>query len=172
MPGRPLVLAVAAAVGCAASLPPGHWEARTRRLCAGRVCYIVGPLDESWRMVHQESAALGWFNNRSGAVIVSNASCHDDADAAPLAALTRELLVGYTERRILDEQLVPMARREALRTRLVAKLDGVPMELEIYVLRRDGCVFDLSYAAPPGSPPTVAPKAWGAPPPAPSSPRP
>jgi hypothetical protein len=145
-----LVFAVAAvAAGCAAKLPPGHWDASARRVCAGHVCYVVGTLDDSWRLVHQESAAVGWFSDRAGAVIESNATCRDDAEAAPLTALTRELLVGYTERHILDEKLVPLLRREALRTRVTAKLDGVPMTLEIYVVRRNGCVFDLSYAAPP-----------------------
>jgi hypothetical protein len=159
MSGRVLALAVVAAIaaGCAAKLPPGHWDAAARRVCAGRVCYVVGALDDSWQMVHQESAAAGWFNTRAGAIIASNASCHDDAEAAPLSALTRQLLVGYTERRILDERVVPFAQREALRTRVIAKLDGVPMELEILVLRRNGCVFDLSYAAPPGSFAVAAP---------------
>jgi hypothetical protein len=159
MSGRVPALALVGAVaaGCAAKLPPGRWDAAARRVCAGRVCYIVGPLDDSWRLVHQESAAAGWFNDRAGAIIASNASCHDDAEAAPLGALTRQLLVGYTERRILDEEMVPFAQREAQRTHLIAKLDGVPMELEIYVLRRDGCVFDLSYAAPPGSFAVAAP---------------
>jgi hypothetical protein len=143
-----LVVAVVVA-GCAAKLPPGHWDARARRVCAGRVCYVVGALASEWRMVHQESAAAGWFNNSSGAIISTNATCRDDAEAAPLKALTRELLVGYTERRIIDEELVPLQAREALRTHVRAKLDGVPMELEIYVLRRNGCVFDLAFAAPP-----------------------
>ncbi|HEX8953495.1 MAG TPA: hypothetical protein VF945_16680, partial [Polyangia bacterium] len=46
-------------------------------------------------------------------------------------------------------ETVPLDRREALRTRVTAKLDGVPMTLELYVVKRDGCIFDLSYAAPP-----------------------
>jgi hypothetical protein len=150
MHGR-LVVAAALAAGCAAKLPPGHWDASARRLCAGHVCYVVGPLDGNWRMVHLQSAGAGWFNNVAGAIIESNATCRDDAEAAPLKALTRELLVGYTERQFLDEQLVRMQAREALRTQLIARLDGVPMRLEIYVLRRNGCVFDLAYAAPPRS---------------------
>ena len=28
---------------------------------------------------------------------------------------------------------------------LELELDGVPLELELYVMRRDGCVFDVSH---------------------------
>ncbi len=44
---------------------------------------------------------------------------------------------------------MPLDRREALHTHLDAKLDGVPMTLDLYVMKRNGCIFDLSYAAPP-----------------------
>jgi hypothetical protein len=30
-----------------------------------------------------------------------------------------------------------------------AKLDGVPMQYDIYVMKKDGCVYDLVYVAPP-----------------------
>jgi len=30
-----------------------------------------------------------------------------------------------------------------------AKLDGVPMQYDIYVMKKDLCVFDLVYVAPP-----------------------
>ena len=151
MKSSPCALAAAAvlAAGCAAHQPRGRWDASARSVCAGQVCYTVGALAPDWRMVHQESASAGWFNDRADAVIETNATCRDDADAAPLKALTRELLVGYTERHISDETMVPLLGREALRTRLTAKLDGVPMQLELYVIKRNGCIFDISYAAPP-----------------------
>ena len=44
--------------------------------------------------------------------------------------------------------MLPLAQREALRTVVEVKLDGVPMVLDLWVLKRDGCLFDLSYAAP------------------------
>ena len=58
--------------------------------------------------------------------------------------------MGFTERQELSQQLVPLDGREALRSRHTAKLDGVPVELELVVLKKDGCVFDFTYVAPPG----------------------
>lgn len=136
--------------GCAHA-PRGHVEARGDhdRVCAGDVCYRIGALDERWRLVHQEGASVGYYSDAVGGVIEANATCRDDADAAPLPALTRQLLIGYTERHVEEQKTVPLDEREALRTRVSAKLDGVPMTLELYVMKRNGCIFDLSYAAPP-----------------------
>jgi hypothetical protein len=44
---------------------------------------------------------------------------------------------------------VPFDGREAMHTSLVAKLDGVPMAYDVWVLKKDGCVYDLLYLAPP-----------------------
>ena len=49
-----------------------------------------------------------------------------------------------------------MDGREALRTVARAKLDGVPRELELVVLKKDGCVYDFALVAPPGRPFTDA----------------
>jgi hypothetical protein len=145
-----LVLAIFPLVGggCA-TLPPGHWRPLAGQLCAGRVCYQVGRLGPEWRVTHIEGAAIGFFNPRLGGVIQANATCRDDASPATLEALTRHLLIGYTDRRVLAEERVPLAAREALHTVVAVRLDGVPMVLDLYVLKRNGCIFDLSYAAPP-----------------------
>ena len=77
------------------------------------------------------------------------ASCDPDLDI-PLSSLRNHLLIGFTERELRDERLVPLDSREALRTHLVAKLDGVPREMVLTVLKKDGCVYDFALVAPPG----------------------
>ncbi|HEX8950680.1 MAG TPA: hypothetical protein VF945_02490, partial [Polyangia bacterium] len=118
-----VVASVAILVTGCAHAPRGHIEAQgdADRVCAGDVCYRVGALDERWRLVHQEGASVGFFSDAVGGVIEANATCRDDADAAPLRALTRQLLIGYTERQIESQETVPLDRREALRTRVTAK---------------------------------------------------
>ena len=125
------------------------WRPDARRLCHGRVCYEVGALSRDWRVVHTEGAEIGFYNDALKGVIQANATCRDDAEASPLASLADQLLIGYTERQIRSRSTVKLAGREALRTVATAKLDGVPISLDFYVLKRNGCIFDLSYAAPP-----------------------
>ena len=39
--------------------------------------------------------------------------------------------------------------REALHTELTAKLDGVPMNFVVFVLKKNGCVYDFALISPP-----------------------
>lgn len=147
------VAIVAILVGCGHGGPMGgHWDPQNSRVCADdEGCYRVGPLGRGWRMIRQEQAEVAFFNEGGSAVIQSNATCKrtTQADSAPLSALTEHLLIGYTERKIRSQDMVPLAKREALHTVVDAKIDGVPMVLDLYVLRRNGCIYDFSYAAPP-----------------------
>lgn len=129
--------------------PPGKWNAFERELCQRSLCYRVGPLGPSWQLVHVDVAEVGFYERDVGGVIQANASCRDDAEAVPLRSLTRNLLIGYTDRRVVSEERTTLVHREALHTVVEAQLDGVPMMLDLFVVRRNGCVFDLTYAAPP-----------------------
>jgi hypothetical protein len=59
--------------------------------------------------------------------------------------------MGSTEREFRAQATEPFDAREALHTRVGAKWDGVPMELDIFVLKKDGCVYDFVYMSPPAS---------------------
>ena len=120
------------------------------------VRYAVGPLNGPWQRVDVEGANdLAFRNPDLAAVIQVNASCEPDLDI-PLEALTNHLLIGFTERMVRRQELVPMAEREALYTHVEAKLDGVPRELALTVLKKNGCVYDFALVAPPGEPFTRA----------------
>jgi hypothetical protein len=112
--------------------------------------YRIGHLGPEWGRVdvagHNDVA---FSHPDHGAIVQVNSSCNPALDI-PLEALTQHLLIGFTERDIQSQDRVPMAAREALRTHAVAKLDGVPREMVFYVLKKDGCVYDLSLVAPPG----------------------
>lgn len=113
--------------------------------------FEVPPPPQGWTALDIEgSNDLAWASDQLAAVIQVNASC-DPALDIPLRSLTQQLLIGFTEREVLNEETVPMDSREALRTHLYAKLDGVRRELLLYVLKKDGCVYDFSLVAPPGT---------------------
>ena len=64
----------------------------------------------------------------------------DPALDIPLKALRTHLLIGFTDREVIDEEVLAMDGREALRTHLVAKLDGVPREIVLQILKKNDCV--------------------------------
>ena len=112
--------------------------------------YRVGPLSSDWTPVtvsHQND--LAWHSESKGAVAHVDSDC-DPALDIPLTALRSHLLIGFSQRVIVDEDVVAMDGREALRTHLNAKLDGVPREILLQILKKDSCVYDFGLITPPG----------------------
>ncbi len=117
----------------------------------GAARFRIGPLGADWRRLDvADENDLAWHSPRLAAVVQANATCDPDSDI-PLVALTNHLLMGFTEREVRSEELVPMDGREALRTHLTARLDGVPRELLLYVMKKDDCVYDLALLTPVGA---------------------
>jgi hypothetical protein len=135
-------------LGTACFGPHGHYHTETRQVCLGDVCYYHGELP-GWNLVRHKGGEVAFFNPPSHAVAQANVTCRDDAEAASLEVLTRHLLIGYTELHQRSQERTWLNAREALHTVLDARLDGVPMVLDLYVVKRNGCIYDLSLAAPP-----------------------
>jgi hypothetical protein len=66
-----------------------------------------------------------------------------DGDDVPLASLTQHLFLQFTERQQQSQQELIIDGRAALRTELTGKLDGVPKQFLVYVMKKDGCVYDF-----------------------------
>jgi hypothetical protein len=141
------VVVLVFASGCSLG-PHVHTKPESRQLCAGDDCYRFGELP-GWRIVREKNGEVAFFDDQFGAVAQINATCRQDAEAASLEVLLRHLLIGYTDVEVREQEKVRLAEREALHTVIAARLDGVPIVLDLYVVKRNGCVFDLSMAAPP-----------------------
>jgi len=114
------------------------------------VAVRVGPVPPAWRRISVDGADLAFRDeDRSGSALF-NVRCGLRDDDAPLSVLTDHLIMGTTEREFDAQDTVPFDGREALHTLLRAKLDGVPMQYDIYVMKKNGCLYDLVYVAPPG----------------------
>jgi len=111
--------------------------------------FRIGPVAAGWRRVEASHAALAYRDEGGGGTVVVNGRCGVDGEDVPLTALTQHLFIRFTQRELLEQTIVPFDRREAMRTVLRAKLDGVPMKFAVWVLKKDGCVYDLAYMAAP-----------------------
>jgi hypothetical protein len=101
-----------------------------------------------WRAIDAAPAAVAYRNESTNASMMVNARCGLDGDDVPLLALTNHLFLMFTDREIERQEVVPFDEREAMHTLIDAKLDGVPMRYDVWVLKKDGCVYDLLYLAP------------------------
>jgi len=113
------------------------------------VRYRIGELPSGWQRVSLSDNDLAFSWNDTGHALAVNSTCegHDDPS---LEVLTRHLLMGFTEQQEVSREAVMLDGREALRSRHQAKMDGVPVELLLLVLKKDNCVYDFTYVAPQG----------------------
>ncbi len=112
------------------------------------VQYYVGGVPPGWRLQSFRGNDIAYVAEDSEHLIAINASCEDYEDA-PLKVLTQQLLMGFTERKLIKEELRMLQDREALYSHYLAKMEGVPRELLFVVLKKDGCVYDFMYISPP-----------------------
>jgi hypothetical protein len=113
----------------------------------GLVAYRIGNLPSEWRRVQVTEGQLA-FHHAGGGTIVANGSCEPREDVS-LDVLTNHLLFGIEDRREQSRIRFDLDGRAALRTRLAGTLDGVPVALDLVVLKKDGCTYDLGLAASP-----------------------
>ncbi|MFO0552909.1 MAG: hypothetical protein U0271_31265 [Polyangiaceae bacterium] len=113
--------------------------------------FRIAPAPASWKPMAADGAAIVYADAESNGTILVNARCDRDAEDTPLRSLTQHLFLRFTERQIHSEEVRPFDGREALRTDITAKLDGVEQRFLVWVLKKDRCVYDLVFFA---SPPT------------------
>jgi hypothetical protein len=105
--------------------------------------YRIGALPAGFERVEAPDNDLA-FHRRGDGTISINTTCTDYEDV-PLPALVNHLLFDTTERRFAIEETVTLDGRAARHVLVHAELDGVPIELELYVMKKDGCVIDLAH---------------------------
>jgi hypothetical protein len=115
------------------------------------LAFRVGAVPPAWRRIDTSQGLLAFRDDEQSATVLVNGRCGKDADDVPLSALTQHLFLMFTDRNIEEEENVPFDGREARRTVLSAKLDGVPKRFEAVVLKKDGCVYDFVLISEPAS---------------------
>lgn len=115
------------------------------------LAFRTGPLPAGWSRIDTSHGLLAFRHEEQQATMLVNGRCGADADDVPLAALTAHLFMRFTERTVDEETVIPFDGREAMRTVMTAKLDGVPRRFEAHVLKKDGCVYDFVLIAEPGT---------------------
>lgn len=110
---------------------------------------VATPDPAQWQQVKFAENDLAWVNRNSAHVLSVNATCDEHGDPG-LDVLTTHLMFGFTDRALKTRETKMIDGREALLSNYVAKLDGVPMEIDLAVLKKNDCVHDFIYISPAG----------------------
>jgi hypothetical protein len=111
----------------------------------GTVRYRVGVLPAGFERVEVSDNDLAWHDPVEGTVSV-NATCTEYEDV-PARALMNQLLMGTTERAYRVDETVTVDGRAAQHVIADLELDGVPVRINVYLVVKDGCVYDLMHVA-------------------------
>ncbi|MEM6995096.1 MAG: hypothetical protein AAF721_31575 [Myxococcota bacterium] len=127
---------------------PHRVPAKRARLETG---YRFGMPGGQWRPLRKvEGMQVGWMHPEIRGVIEVRAQCDEQGDS-DLYQYTDHLGIDWTEWTVLEQSDERLIGRAALRSVVTGRLDGVQMQLELWVVKRAGCLFDLRYAAAPDS---------------------
>ena len=107
------------------------------------MAFRVGPIPSTWRRIEADHTLLAFRDDQRGMTIALNGRCGKDGDDVPLESLTHHLFLQFRAREILSQERQKLDGRDALRTEMVAELDGVPKRFTVLVLKKDGCVYDF-----------------------------
>jgi hypothetical protein len=113
--------------------------------------YRVGDPGEGWRALRKvDDVQVAWVHDDLHAAIEVHAQCDDQGDSS-LDQYTDHLRIDWTHWEVRKESQEVFLDRAALRTVVDARLDGVPMTMELLVVKKDGCLFDLRFMSRPES---------------------
>ena len=111
--------------------------------------FRFGEPPREWRPAKQRGAQVLWLHESEPALIHLQSQCEMHGDSS-LEAFTDHLRIDFRSWQVLSQEKETIAGRDALRSVVRAAIDGgVETQLELVVLKKNGCLFDLHYIAPP-----------------------
>lgn len=146
-PARLLFVAALAVIALSIGCSGARFDGTTYR--GDGFAFRVAAPPPTWKRIDVSHAALAFRDETRDATVAVNGRCGVDGEDVPLASLTQHLFLQFTDREILEQKVTPIDGRDAMNTILLAKLDGVPKKFDVWVLKKDGCVYDFYYIAAP-----------------------
>ncbi len=111
--------------------------------------FKVGVLPPNWVYKKIGYKVILLANTKKHQSISVSSFCGGSFDDSPLPILTNQLFYGLTGVEKETEKNMQLDGRSALRTLVHGQLDGVPVMVDVVVLKKDSCIFDLTYTANP-----------------------
>lgn len=104
----------------------------------------LGTLPSTWTTRNLGSGAdAEYFHGKTKALIAVNSLCDRYSDSK-LETLSQDLLSPLKSVKVLKQEDLEVSGRRALYTEVSGTLDGVSVESQLVVLRKNRCLFDFS----------------------------
>lgn len=113
------------------------------RVLTKKGSYQVGDLSGEWERIKLDKAVIAFYNSQLKSTISTDSFCDQAYNDSSLKSLTQQLFPGLQHIKVIDEKPFQLDNRGALQTLIDAELDGVPVMVNIVVLKKDWCLFDF-----------------------------
>lgn len=118
--------------------------------------YRVGDLPDGWQRMSSKARAISFYNETYRSSITTDAFCGRSFSDRPLDTLAGELSSVLSDRTTVTTKEFMLDERGALALTVEGTMDGVPIEMNIVVVKKDGCNFDFIAVMPPDAPEQVS----------------
>jgi hypothetical protein len=105
--------------------------------------YQVGSLPAEWQRVNLDKAMVAFYSPQLNSTISTDSFCEQAYNDSSLDSLTRHLFPGLQDTKVIQQQSMMLSERGGLQTIMSASLDGVPVMLNLVVVKKDWCLFDF-----------------------------
>lgn len=119
--------------------------------------YTVGELPEPWETLKTNVRAVAWYNPELLSTISTDVLCEATAGDRPLSVVAGDVAAAIEDRTVSNVQKFTLDGRGALREKVVGSVDGVPLEMDLVVLKKNNCAFNMMAVASPQDMPSVRP---------------
>ncbi len=87
---------------------------------------------------------MAWQNQKSGNTIAVLSECSETHDPT-LSDLEEDMSQALTEPKITKTEALTFEGREALRSIIEGKVDGVPVKVDVLTFKKNSCSYTLTY---------------------------
>jgi len=113
--------------------------------------YSIGVLSEEWKRIDLRGGDIAFWNEALKATITVNSTCNERIGNESLNNLVDFLLVGFSDKKMERKEEVIVSGQRAVNAVYRGKVKDTYVKLNIVVLKKDRCVYDLTYASLPES---------------------
>lgn len=119
--------------------------------------YQVTPLKDPWKAVPvgDKSASIdalkadvAYEDTRTGAIVSLNSLCRKYTEAS-LEELSRNLVLGIKDKRVIRTREVTIADTPALDTVIQGEVEGARVQIRTVVMKKNSCTYDFVHVSTP-----------------------
>lgn len=112
--------------------------------------YRVGELPDGWGRMGTHVRTISFYNDELKSSISTDAFCGRSIEGRKPKSLEGDLLSAFDKREVVSERDFELDGRGAVRQMVRGSLDGVPVYMDLVIVRKSGCVFDFYAIMPDG----------------------